>query len=363
MKQKTVAFLLAGCFCLSTLTVYTLYAMSDRTNHRNNSFVRLFPPGVITKSVVFDIKYNSYYIAGTTDENIYLGNLTAPTHLLTINRMLTDTQHVNLKVNFNGRVRLKTLQLKINDPFFYLTDGTTIPGLFRGRIGDWVASRFMFDSVYFNECAVLGHSSLALRSLRSSTGEYELGKLLNDPTHFQFKPNLLEKQVDGKFCVDGMLHYNEELNRLVYLYYYRNQYIVMDTLLNLEYRGNTIDTIRTAKFKVGRIESENAVTMTTRPYMVNKMSTVYGNWLFVNSNSMAKNESETKYNRSSVIDVYDLRTGEYLLSFYLLDYKDTKVRNFRIIEDAIIVLHDHYIIKYDLTNKFFDVVDKLVKPI
>ncbi len=54
--------------------------------------------------------------------------------------------------------------------------------------------------------------------------------------------DLLQKQVDGIFCTDGMMSYCKKSGKLIYVYYYRNQFICADSNLHLIYRGNTIDT-------------------------------------------------------------------------------------------------------------------------
>ena len=52
-------------------------------------------------------------------------------------------------------------------------------------------------------------------------------------TSVSLKHGILEKQIDGVFDVDGILTYSTEPNLLSYVYYYRNEYIIMDSDLTV----------------------------------------------------------------------------------------------------------------------------------
>ncbi|MCG1037959.1 hypothetical protein KI686_16295, partial [Polaribacter sp. DS7-9] len=97
----------------------------------------------------------------------------------------------------------------------------------------------------------------AIRTLSSESKAYVLGSLTDTLPYIKLAPHILEKQIDGLFCTDGMLHYNRKRHQLIYLYYYRNQYILMDTLLNIVHKGNTIDTNRVAKINPVKIQSQS----------------------------------------------------------------------------------------------------------
>jgi hypothetical protein len=176
-----------------------------------------------------------------------------------------------------------------------------------------------------------------------------LGKETSQPPALNLAPHALVKQVDGLFCVDGMLHYNRQLNTLVYVYYYRNQFISMDTMLNVLYRGKTIDTISHARIKVAQMEAGHAITLATPPLTVNTQSCVSGNYLFVNSNLKASNEPQEHFDMASAIDVYDLRNGDYRYSFYIAHVGGKKMRNFGVTGRTLVVLHDQYAYTYDIS--------------
>lgn len=357
MRLKT-AWILLACFLCSVGVMTTLYLLSDNIIHKHNSFLRIYPHHPAKEANVLNVKYNSYYIAGTTKNKIYFGNVTAPFHMLVTSRTLTDSQHVHLSLdNFDVR-KLKRLQLKIDSPYFYMVDGV-MPGIFRGRLGEWRASRFMYDSAYFTQLVLINKSSFALRSVSSQTQENILGKETTDTPHVKFVSGLLEKQIDGIFCTDGMLQYSKQLGKLVYTYFYRNQYIVMDSNLNLLYRGQTIDTISKAKIKIAKISSKNSSTMSAPPLKVNKKSYVFGNWLFVNSGLMAKNDDEIFFEQAAIIDVYDLSNRSYEFSFPVYNHENRSLREFWVDDNLLVAMIDHFVVTYDLEPHYFKLTESI----
>ncbi|MDN5211963.1 hypothetical protein QQ020_07865 [Fulvivirgaceae bacterium BMA12] len=349
MKRKPV-IILSGCLIFTTVLVAMLYGLSDKGRHERNSFVRNYQPDIATKLNELDIRYNSYFIAGMVDNQIYLGNVTAPAHLLIANTTLTDTQHVKLHIKNRENFKLtKLLIVKVDSPYFYLVDGL-MPGFFRGKIGEWKAEHFMPETkAYFNQCIPFGDSAFAIRTKSLANKEYELGVVTNDSPHVKLEHGLLEKQIKGTFCVDGELNYSKALDRLVYTYRYRNEYIVFEPNLQLDYRGHTIDTFSRAQINIAKINSENARTLTSRPKIINAQSRVSGNYLYVHSGLLAKNDQLDALYRSSIIDVYDLRNNTYKFSIQIPNHHQKKLTKFQVFNDEMLVAtHDRYLVTYDL---------------
>jgi hypothetical protein len=353
MRSKTI-IVLVSCLLGSVVIVVALAALYafQSTGAANDSFSRVLATDLVTDTKVVDIKYDSYYIAGATPDDAYLGNGIAPLHLLKVNMARYDTQHIKLAIDSLQKYKLGHLQVKVEYPDFYIADGA-MPAIFKGTVGEWRAKRNAHSGTYFTHSVPITPNSFAIRTLNTHTHEFALAKQSAVTPDVKFNHALLEKQVDGLFCTDGTLHYNRELKQLVYLYFYRNQFICMDTSLNLLYRGHTIDTTSHVKIKPGKISSANALTMAAPPLLVNKRSCVYGNRLFVHSGMIGKNEDSKVFNKSSVIDVYDLTDGEYVLSFYLDNYDRHKMKNLTVVGNKLIALYDHYMIVYTLSSKYF----------
>ena len=162
---------------------------------------------------------------------------------------------------------------------------------------------------------------------------------------------VLKKQVDGLLCTDGVLDYSSQLNLVIYTYRYRNQYICLDTNLNVVRFGKTIDTTSVAKISVS--EMHGKITMAKPPLMVNREAYVYGKYLFVHSNLMARNESLENFKNNSVVDVYDLSNASYRFSFYVENYNGLKMQQFKVSGLSFIALFRDVVVKYDLPSRYF----------
>lgn len=352
MTQKLVILIIV-CFSLSVGVVATLIGHSKDIRLQPGSFLREFPPHPVQEGDTVNVKFNSYYIAGGTSSCVFLGNYTAPLHVLKINLNNLDTQHVQLKVPGIKDQKFWSARIKVDSPYYYVTDGV-VPIIFRGNVYDWTAEKTLSDSVYFRSIIPLSKNSHVVKSLSGKTGENVLGKLTAWPPYQVFTDKILEKQLDGVFCTDGMMLFQREFNRVVYMYYYRNEFIVMDTSLNLEYRSHTIDTTAHVAIEVATIESENSKVMASPPLFVNKKSCAAGNWLFVNSNLMAKNEYPGTFRKASVIDVYNLSSGNYAFSFYIYNYWRRKpMTEFNVYGNRMVVLYGSVVRVFSLSPEFF----------
>jgi hypothetical protein len=341
---------LASCFIFSVLTIIILTALGN--NQKPNGFNRKLIMDAIEKRNELDIKYNSFYLAGLTSDRIYLGNYSSPMHLLTVNYSLSDTHHTNI---FNpGRIKYRATHMTVDSPNIYVADEVKY-GIVEGSLTDLKMHDYRTDSSFFADAIPISASSCILRAMKPSTKEAVLVKegLDKEKPYKKYADNLLEKQVDGWFCTDGIINYNSKLKWLVYLYCYRNEFMCIDTNLNLIYKAKTIDTCTRAKLAVGKINSENSITLTSKPFIVNKKSCVAGDILFVNSNLKADNESKRNYLHASVIDIYNLKDGQYKFSFYIPDYGKDKISHFRVSGNMLIAEYKHNLVTYKLNSNYF----------
>jgi len=165
---------------------------------------------------------------------------------------------------------------------------------------------------------------------------------------------LLEAQIDGVFDTDGMILNNYQNKQLIYVYYYRNEYFITDYYLNLIEKRKTIDTISKAQLEVISYSTNNKRTLKGNQVIVNSNSATYGNYLFINSPRLGKYESEDNLKHASIIDVYNLTDGNYLLSFYLYHHNRENIKEFKVYKNKIYALIENEIIVYELKDTYFD---------
>jgi hypothetical protein len=350
MKKKIL--LLAGCMVLSAGTIFTLFALSANLRARPNAFLRIMPPVAVSQKLPFDLGYNSYYIAGGTAHHVYLANFTSPLRMLVVNTANYDTQQVQLNIKDIQKQPFYSVRIKVDSPYFYLIDGT-VPIVYTGEVNTWAGEREKFNTAYFGDAVPLRPNEFAIRMMDKESKEYELARERFDTSFLAMAPTLLEKQVDGKFCVDGMMDYDPLSKRFVYVYFYRNEYIVTDSALQLKFRANTIDTTWKARIKVAKVKSKGSTEIAAPPFVVNRHSCVSGKWLFVNSALIARNEVPQDFKKVSVIDVYNLEERKYKFSFYLSHVSFTQLRQFKVFKSKLVALFANDILICDLTPKYF----------
>jgi hypothetical protein len=341
----------------SIAIVTALFVASESIIHKNNNFIRQFPPHVMFEKDTFNLEYNSYYLAGATNSRVFLANPTAPSHILQINLTAADTQHVRIALKDADDILFRNINVRIDSPNFYLVDGT-VPIVFRGNIHNWFGGEKFNSPVYFNSTVPISKSSFVIRSTDAATNGYVLGNLHIDSATYNLSSDLLQKQIDGKFCVDGMLHFDAGNNRLVYLYYYRNEYIVADPTLKLLLRGNTIDTVSRARIKVATLSSDGTRMLAAPPLLVNRNSTLYRHFLLVNSSLVSKNEADDVLTRLAVIDIYDINTQDYKFSFYVRNFDNEQIRGLQVCGDELVILFYSHVLVCVLNTSLFGFEDR-----
>ena len=305
---------IAPLMACSILSVIVLFLSSEQIIHQDNPFIRRYPPHPVEFSNALELKINSYYLAGFTGGRLYLGNHSNPLHIESTDKNLRGRKIINISFD-PGKIPFKSVVISIRGSYFYLCDGS-VPKVFRGRLKDWRISKELKGVPYFTLAVPLDSTTVAFRSNNAKNAANVLG-IFRDGEHpdIKYSRDLLERQLDGIFDTDGTLMYSEQLQRILYLYYYRNGFIVADKNGSLDHRGNTIDTVKHARIKVTTLDNGKQHVMSSPPFVVNSRAALCENLLFVHSKVKGKYESDRLWESSFIIDVYDLRTNAYIMSF------------------------------------------------
>jgi uncharacterized membrane protein YphA (DoxX/SURF4 family) len=329
----------------SVLVITGLFLFSEDIMQKENPFIRRFPQASAAKVASVDLRNPYYYVAGTDKNKIYLGNRLAPLQILEIDSYLKSKKKYTIQLD-RENFKFKAVEVRVNTPYFYVIDGT-VPVIYRGLISDWRAKVISEKKFYFSDIVFMNDKQLAFRTQKPPIGENILGVINSSGnSKITYNPQVLQKQTDGIFDTDGTLQYSATLHKLIYTYYYRNQYIIVDDNLKVEYRANTIDTTTKAKLKVVKMKQSGDVKLGAPPYMVNRHTTVRGNLLFVNSVLRGKYEGNEVWKYATVVDVYDLSKQTYVLSFYVYDEEGFRMKNFFASDSALYIISGHYLLKY-----------------
>jgi hypothetical protein len=345
LKKKY--FILTACFCFSILSIGLLDILSRNLDSQKNGFTRVLSPNLVRGYKSLDLDYNSFYIAGVTASHIYLGNFVVPTHLVVTDYSLAFTKTLDLVFHDQDTIAWNAVTLRIDSPDIYLMENTS-PAILHGKLGTEQTTFYKPAAKLVSAILPISPVSFILRTYDRKLHQNILVKETTDQSSIHRPTTVLEKQLDGFFCVDGRMHYSRDLALLIYVYQYRNQYVCMDTNLNILFKGKTIDTTSRVKIKIASISSEKMNTLATPPLNVNEKSCISGGRLFIHSALSADNEDRKKLEHKSVIDVYSLNSTNYQFSFYLDDFKKNKFSNFSLMGNNLIAIYDHYLLVYTL---------------
>lgn len=347
MKKKI--FYIVLTMVVSSAVVVGLFLSSEHIMKRENPFVRRFMPHHIDKAEYLDLKLNSYYIAGLTNDTIYLGNYTAPLLITAIPTKLGTKVEHQIRLDETQR-SFRSLTVSVEGQEFYVSDGT-IPIIYKGTTANWKAAKYMEEKVYFSLLQPMENNAFIFRSQRAASGENVLGRLqVIDSTTFELYDDPLQKQIDGVFDTDGQLVTDAKTNQGVYTYYYRNQYLVYQPQNNKFTTGKTIDTTTLAKIEITTLANGER-KMGAPPKKVNSKTYAYNGKLYIKSELMGKNEPRSMWKQASIIDVYDYKKNEYLYSFYAYDHQGDKIKEFALNDKYFFGLVGNSLVRYVFLGK------------
>lgn len=318
ISRRCVIAVSAAAVC-SVGFVALLYLASEDIIHNRNNFIRRFPMHTAEKVAQADLQFESYYIAGTADSKVYLGNYTAPLHILEYDTLLKRRKEFRIALD-QSELPFKSVQVSVLPPYFYLMDGT-VPCIFKGLLYDWKGYLQTIGPAYFSLAQPLDNNTIVFRAMDKKQKQNVLGLITLGSTSLSFNRGLLEKQIDGYFDSDGTLRYDLGSNKITYIYRYRNGIQVTDRKLKKVISGKTIDTVSQAEIRIATVGTGKQ-KFASPPVSVNNTAAVRGDLLYVNSQLPGRFESESMWKEAFVIDVYNLSTLAYLSSFYL--YKTGK---------------------------------------
>jgi len=153
---------------------------------------------------------------------------------------------------------------------------------------------------------------------------------------------------------DGILLTDDINKKIIYVQYYKNGYTEADYNLKILHKGRTKDTVNFANVTLGTPDKKGKINVTSIPTVINKSAAVYNNLLFIHSALLADNENRDFFNQSSVIDVYDLKKHKYRFSFYISDFKNQKIKEFKVVGNKMVVLFENNCVIYSLNSKYLD---------
>ncbi|MDR6782829.1 hypothetical protein ABIE26_000684 [Pedobacter africanus] len=332
-------------FFLSIVVITGLYQYSKWDKREKNGFERKFVLNKTKYLTQLRLRKDSYQFANITQNQITLYDFRNPLEMVNFPLDLSQVKEFSVKLPSDKEKSPGITSYTFASSNIVLLDGKSRMGYkFSNDLKN--VSRKEIDSQYFYQSKAITPNSFIISSEMMDHGNKRkvLKKVSWDGKKIsEFIP---EKQIDGIFCTDGFFNYDDNTKQLIYVYYYRGQFIRLDSNLNAKYFAKTIDTVTHADLSLKKVN--NVTTHLKPPRQVNKKVAQGNNLVFIQSALKADNEKDSDFDNSIVIDVYGLQEGKYEYSFYLPKIERKRLTDIAIFKNTIAVIYQDIIAVYKI---------------
>lgn len=312
-------------------------------------FYRHYPPNLLSESWYLNLTDPTQYIAGYSPSSVFLAGRQKADSITRIELRSAASAGYVIPVPTDRKLVWSAARIRIDSPYIYLTEH--ISRYYSAR--RWGAAM----PIQSDQGGLQGiQQLLSLSPYRIAVRTYDTTRLQNvlqvlNTDHRPVSPDgvyVPDKQRDGVFCTDGILKYDSESALVLYVYNYRNRFVLLDTTLKVRLTATTIDTTDQVNFTVGSFTDKNTVTssFSSPPRMVNKNAFFNNSFIFIHSALMSDNEKPSDFRRTSVLDIYRVADGKYVYSVKVPDDKGEKVRDFIVSGDRLLLLYGSGMICY-----------------
>ena len=353
MKPSTRLLLSIACIALPVLIVYCLYAGTYQPNKEDNGFNRTWTGwnAVPEDTIRADFGYGD--ICGVTPSGFFVE---MPGHKNQVTRYgwslggarvftyaLPKNPHIWSRVHF-----------QVDSPYAYLFAGNG-PDVFKGRL-DAAAPLLQHHYPFpiFMKGVALENGEYLIRGYDKDSGDYHLPFILWDPATNRQVRKMDPFRASGGLGLgaDGTLHYDTATRRLVFVQFYRNGILLLDTDFSAPRFLPTIDTVAHGRTADGSYQENGTekYTNSTPQFFVNWNTAVSDGRLYINSLLRADNEPKTTFEDASDIDVYDLSGRGYRYSLKVPRLDGRKLVSFAVRGQDLVACYPGGLVTYRLVN-------------
>ena len=344
LKRAAVGFLLM----LSAVGVVGfLYTISERPNSVKNGFNRKMLPVRLTIVNAVKRDRNISNVIGYTAGHFYYQ--TGDAGVVAVSATNLDSfRYLTIDIADKERIG-SAFSGEVNYPYYYIYAGNmrcVISADLTGR----AATQYYHTKDLFTRAVKVSPTAFMFRGIDTTYAKIDQVFIRQDTMRkAKTIKSFTQRRDDAGFSTDGLLHYDTAGGRLLYLYFYSNQFICFDTGFNIIYTGNTIDTIKSVPgVETITTKSRDIVSFSRPMPLINAYNCIDGEYIYNYSTLQADNESDTAFRGNSAIDMYSLKNGKYAGSLYIPAYDSEKIKFFKVYGNAVVALYQHYIVVYKM---------------
>jgi hypothetical protein len=338
--------LIGICIGGGILAVCILYGLSGTPNSIGNGFKRHIKQGYLVSYHSEDLHQTAFQLSGFTKTSLFVSNLDDPLHVFTIDSGLTRFKPAPWTIPIPTQSNNLSVFIDSPDIAVYDRRNNLISSFQNIRVAQNLKFRDSVSEIQFDLGSRVSETSFALRTINRQLNQYTLAKYVRGQQHILENKNAIIKQLDGFICSDGILLYDSSCSRIIYLYFYRNQFLILDSNLKLLARAKTIDTCGYAQIRLHHFIKEKYTTFEAPALMVNKKACVWNGRLYIQSGLVSDNEDRRIFSNNSIVDVYDLTNAKYLYSFYIPHFNQFKLDGFQVRENMLFAIQGNFIVSY-----------------
>lgn len=291
---------------------------------------------------VSDKPADVFDFAGITAHHIYF-KTKDPSKIYETGMQLQNGKYLDINIP-NDKGIASMFNCMVDSPYTYIA-APNARLLVKAKPGDSPIIYKLPESI-FVRAVLLSDNSIAVRMFDQL--DLVFAKQNLNTGELKKENNISEKKKDGGISTDGALYYDKKTGFLVGMQTYGTEITVLDTNLNLIRRIKTINPDNSFDMKVGKVSADNSMTSLSPKQAINISGCVSNGYLYNNSLMKADNETLSFLENNSIIDIYNLKTGESNGSFYLPAYKGEKARKLKVIDSFLLVLYKKYMAVYKL---------------
>lgn len=344
-------FYLLGISLAAFFIILLIFHFGDIPNKHNNGFKRNYILKSYSATHEMSFPDTLYEIIGSTRSNIYI-DLATQGEILEVDRSLHNKIR-RIKIPFFAKfydsLQFSSLEIKIDSPSIYLF-AENKPAIVKTNFDATLFEIRMLPPGAFTREVMVSDDCFILRKIEPRLIDQLFVRYNFSTGALKKEDNISPIYGDGGIISDGQLQVDAETKRLYYIYYYKNLLLSFDTSLNVVKKFSSIDTTGSFAIKTGLVKNggTTAYANITPANIINKVNYVQSGLLFNMSSLRADNETEEFFSTNSILDIIDLKNGNYLGSMRLPAFKGSKLSRFIISNNQLIALYTKSIVIYDL---------------
>ncbi|MBE7172852.1 MAG: hypothetical protein INR73_19910 [Williamsia sp.] len=348
---KTILFRILVLFLIATVPIVVMTFFSYDSQLPRGGFKRRFAASPITMLGSFTNDKPLRDVCGSTQSH-YFFTVDTPGKILITDLSFKQFRHINCGLEQTRKLSSLLLTF-VDSPYVYFLAGN-IPAIIKFHLESRRISFHKNKDQNFYLGVPISSTSFILKGYDSSTLTDQIFKrytTTNDSV--QYETGITPKQHDGGISDDGHLTYDKKSKLLIYMNYYFNRFICLDTNLQVLYKSKTIDTFNTSQIRATETTLPSGLksfTPNSPPRLVNFQCCIYSDKIFINSLIAADNEDEESFRHNSVIDVYSLRNGSYLSSFYIPSLNSKRFNRFQVFGHTLFAIYSNVVATYKLND-------------